>query len=125
MSSGRILVVDDEPALAGAVADELRAQGYDVDEAQQSGPAIELALSRDYDLIVADLNMPGGGGRRLHRVLSERRPELAGRLLLMTGDARPEDDDLSLAGVACIEKPFTATALTAAAAEILRRARGA
>jgi DNA-binding response OmpR family regulator len=118
----RVLIVDDEPVLAAVLADAFRERGFDVDEVREVAAATELALSRGYDLIIADLGMPGGGARRLHRVLADRRPELAARMLLVTGDAPPEPDEFP-PGVICVEKPFTAIALAEAALDVIGRRR--
>jgi DNA-binding response OmpR family regulator len=77
----RILVVDDETALADAVARGLQRQGYAVDVAYGGAEALDKVELTPYDLICLDLTMPGMDGievcRRLRAMPSvpeRRRP---------------------------------------------------
>jgi two-component system KDP operon response regulator KdpE len=58
----RILVVDDEPQLLRALATNLRARGYEVDQAATGEAALTLAASHHPDLVVLDLGLPGIDG---------------------------------------------------------------
>jgi len=58
----RILVVDDEPQLLRALATNLRARGYEVDQAATGEAALMLAASHHPDLVVLDLGLPGIDG---------------------------------------------------------------
>ena len=58
----RILVVDDEPQLLRALATNLRARGYEVDQAPSGEAALMLAASHHPDLVVLDLGLPGIDG---------------------------------------------------------------
>jgi two-component system KDP operon response regulator KdpE len=58
----RLLVVDDEPALARALAINLRAHGYDVDVAASGRAALTAASTRLPDLVVLDLGLPDMDG---------------------------------------------------------------
>ena len=55
----RILVVDDEPQLLRALATNLKARGYEVDQAATGEAALILAASHHPDLVVLDLGLPG------------------------------------------------------------------
>ena len=54
----RVLVVDDEPQLARALAINLRARRYDVDVAGDGRTALDLAASKSPDVVVLDLGLP-------------------------------------------------------------------
>ena len=54
----RVLVVDDESGLAGALAINLRAHGYDVETAPDGRTALAAAAARPPDLVVLDLGLP-------------------------------------------------------------------
>ena len=70
--SGRILVVEDEPAISEAVAYALREAGYEVDEVGDGNAAVAAARDRRYDLMVLDLVLPG-------RARARRLPDARGR----------------------------------------------
>ena len=58
----RVLVVDDDPALARALSINLRARGYEVDTAGTGGGALRLAAARPPDVVVLDLGLPDMDG---------------------------------------------------------------
>ena len=65
----RVLVVEDEPALARALAITLRARQYEVDVAHTGAVALDLAASRPPDLVVLDLGLPDLDGMDVLRAL--------------------------------------------------------
>ena len=67
----RILVVEDEPDLAGAIATGLRREGYAVDVAPDGRSALERLPVTDYDLVCLDLNLPDMDGLEVCRQISE------------------------------------------------------
>ena len=71
--SRSILVVDDEPTILESTADLLRAEGYECDCAPDSRGAADLLSRTRYDLIIADIKMPGNTDLELIEAL----PELA------------------------------------------------
>ena len=58
----RVLVVDDEPQILRALSTNLRARGFDVDEAATGEAALELAARHRPDAVVLDLGLPGIDG---------------------------------------------------------------
>lgn len=82
----RILVVDDEDAVRSPVVRYLRRRGATVDEAANGLEALECIESDAPDVILADLRMPRMDGAALYCRLCEERPELAPRLVLISGD---------------------------------------
>jgi CheY-like chemotaxis protein/anti-sigma regulatory factor (Ser/Thr protein kinase) len=113
----RVLIAEDEPALRGLLARVLADAGYEVAAAEDGTKALE-DLDRDpFDLLLADVWMPGLTGLELlERVRASGRPL---RVVLMTGDSTPETVLASIRGQACsyIRKPFTPPELL----EIVRR----
>ncbi len=109
----RALVVDDEPDVAGALAELLVADGYAVEAALSGEAARSMLADAGFDLILCDLRMPGIDGRQLFNWLRQVRPELVGRLAFATGDALGRDTArfLAEAGRPVLEKPFTRSAL--------------
>jgi two-component system OmpR family response regulator len=118
----RILIVDDEVALAEALAAQLRDEGFEVDTAHNGADALRLARSGDYDAIVSDVLMPIMDGERLYEQLLSEKPRLAPRFIFMTAYStlmasvarrfvRSRDADL--------RKPFTEAQLLASLARII------
>ena len=60
--SGRVLVVDDEPQIRRALSVNLKARGYDVDQAASGEEALHLAAARHPDVVLLDLGLPGIDG---------------------------------------------------------------
>jgi CheY-like chemotaxis protein len=80
-----ILVVDDEPIVAGVIADVLGLEGYEVETAKNGREALERIATRSYDLILCDLQMPELDGAGLYHELERRQPSLLQRLAFVSG----------------------------------------
>jgi PAS domain S-box-containing protein len=108
----RILVADDEPAIAAIVSRILAENGYSVLEAHGGEEVMSIASSPgfDIDLLLTDSLQPRASGTDFAGRLSELRPGL--RILHMTGDgtAQPTAEH-GTEEVAVIAKPFTAQTL--------------
>ena len=79
---GRILLVDDDPALRLAVGDRLRHWGLVVTDAATGDEALDLARRQDFELIILDLAMPGRS--RLEVLDSLRRDECTADVVVLT-----------------------------------------
>ncbi len=109
---GRILVVDDENAVRGALKRILC--GHEVVEADSGEQARELlGGDQQFDVILCDMMMPRGSGIELHQWLSEHFPLLARRVVFVTGGAFTPGARGYLEKVEniSIEKPFDSTNL--------------
>jgi two-component system cell cycle sensor histidine kinase/response regulator CckA len=73
-----VLVVEDEPSVLMIIGRVLREQGYRVLEAPHGQDALAIAAdpATRIDLMIADVVMPGLGGRELATRLAERRPDV-------------------------------------------------
>ena len=116
-----VLVGEDEPALAHAVADALTDAGYHVERAADGEEALEWIGARVFDLVICDLKMPKLDGPSFYRVLCERKPVLARHVLFVTGDVAGTDSERFLAETGCrwLPKPFRLNDLLRAAHEVL------
>ena len=103
-----ILVVDDEPVVAGFMADVLATEGHEVDMARNGREALEKIAARSYDLIVSDLRMPKLDGVGLYRELEKGRPTLLGRLVFVSGgtELREYASFLEATHAPVLSKPF-------------------
>ena len=119
---GRILVVDDEPRM-GKALQRLLAPSHDVDVAHGAREALGLvAGGARFDVVLCDLMMPGMSGMDLHAELGRAAPEVAARMVFMTGGAYTAAAQLFLETVPNrrLEKPFKPEVLEALISEMLR-----
>jgi two-component system response regulator RegX3 len=116
----RILVVEDEPAIADAVEYALQSEGFDVDTAYDGDGALNAARAREYDLLVLDLMLPGLSGIEVCRRL---RDESAVPILMLTAKDSELDRVLGLEVGAddYVTKPFSVPELVARVRALLRR----
>jgi two-component system NtrC family sensor kinase len=112
------LVVEDEAALATAVAEALGDAGFGVHRAADGQEALALVRERAYDVIVCDLKMPRVDGVAFYRALGAEAPAAAARIIFMTGDVAGTDAERFLEESGCrwLAKPFRLS-------ELLRVAR--
>lgn len=69
---GRVLIVEDEPAILQVFARWIRKCGFEVEEAADGHAATELLQTATFDVVVSDINMPGMDGIELLRTVRER-----------------------------------------------------
>ena len=122
----RLLVVEDEPDLADAIAFGLRREGYAVDVTYDGGDALVKAAANPYDLICLDLNLPGVDGREVcRRVVTGERPNgrPRPRVLMLTARDSLVDRVRGLDDGAddYLVKPFALSELNARVRALLRR----
>ncbi|MDW6021515.1 ATP-binding protein [Mesorhizobium sp. BAC0120] len=107
----RALIIDDEPDVAGSLADILELMGLRSEIVSSWTSAPEVLAGIDPDIVFSDLRMPGKSGIAIYRELLAERPELARRFVLVTGDmigARAEIENLAAhLRPQLLEKPFS------------------
>jgi two-component system response regulator RegX3 len=120
VSVARILVVDDEPAIADAVGFALRREGYDVRIEADGRAALEAARSEAFDAVVLDLMLPEVAGTEVCRTL---RAESSVPILMLTAKSGEVDRvvGLELGADDYVTKPFSMAELTARVRAMLRR----
>ncbi len=123
----RLLVVDDEVVLIELLADFLKHAGHQVDYARNGHRALELATSRDYDVILTDLKMPGLDGQGLFERLCAIKPEMKNRFVFSTGDlANPKVQAFfEESGSHYLVKPFKLESVLAVLDQVVGRQRAA
>src|SRR5438046_2989424 len=82
----RLLIVEDEEAVRRPMARYLTRRGAEVDEAADGVEGLARLRAQPANVILADLRMPRMGGVELYAQLEEERPELAARVLFLSGD---------------------------------------
>ncbi|MBS7700906.1 MULTISPECIES: ATP-binding protein [unclassified Chelatococcus] len=111
--SGRVLIVDDEASIANFIAEALERDGADVTTVTSGYDAQTVLAEQPFDVVLTDLRMPGVGGERLVAFIAEERPDLDGRVVVMTGDALTSETTPLGEGVIMIEKPIDIDGLRA------------
>lgn len=121
LQGARVLLVEDENALATAVAEGLREAGLAVDHAGDGEEALMLVRQASYDLVVCDLKMPRVDGMMLYRAMAAVAPALRRRVIFVTGDVAGTDAERFLEESGCrwLAKPFRLADLLRAARETL------
>ena len=113
----RILVIEDEPSVAAFMRTALERRGYDVMPSASAADGLQLLATTDFRGVVSDFRTPGGiNGADLHDWVRRHRPELASRIVFITGDTASAETIklLQQNGTPCIEKPFRVQELMAA-----------
>jgi PAS domain S-box-containing protein len=120
-SEARILVVDDEEEIAALVRAMLESAGHEVSTAESGAVALELLAMARFDAIVSDLRMPDMDGAQLWREVVAHHPQLARRMLFVTGDTLSPGARQFLADARCpsLDKPFSKPDLLAKVADLL------
>lgn len=108
-----ILVIDDEPTIRKSVSRLLERAGYRVRTAGTGDEAMALVRSEHFDAAICDLHLPGVSGVKLCEQIWLASPDLAGRLIVTSGDLTGEgvDELVERSRVPAISKPFTAADL--------------
>lgn len=118
---GRVLIVEDEVALADGVARGLIAEGFEVEVVHDGVSGLERARAEDLDAIVLDIMLPGLNGYRVCRTLRE---EGIGTPILMLTAKQGEYDEAEALDTGAddfLSKPFSFVVLVARLHALLRR----
>jgi CheY-like chemotaxis protein len=104
----KILVVDDDEALAECVQEVLREAGYRVDTLTDSGEALGKisATPAEYDILISDNSMPHLTGSQL--IEQARRAGFVGKVVMYSGSVSPdEEEEFKTVGAdVVLRKPF-------------------
>jgi DNA-binding response OmpR family regulator len=121
----RVLVAEDEPLLAAAIAEWLREEPHAVDVATDGAAALERLAVNQYDVLVLDRDLPVVHGDEVCRQLVAS--ESATRVLMLTAAASVTDrvDGLGLGADDYLTKPFAFPELAARVLALGRRSRPA
>jgi len=104
----RVLVVDDEEPVGQLLARLLTQLGCQPTVVQSGAEALQILAHEHFDLILSDVKMPGMNGFELHQAILARDPDLAARVIFVTGDTLNVDTQAQIAqtGNPSLAKPF-------------------
>jgi DNA-binding response OmpR family regulator len=117
----RILVVEDEPALAGFLARAMRAEGYTVRIAQDGLDGERIALAEQVDLVVLDEMLPEKSGFDVLRDIRASKPDLPIIMLTARGTVEDRVNGLDLGADDYVTKPFSLSEVLARVCANLRQ----
>jgi two-component system alkaline phosphatase synthesis response regulator PhoP len=117
----RILVVEDDPYLAAGLVENLRAEGYTVDQAGDGRVALEQLGAQAYGLVLLDVMLPQIDGFTVCRTLRERGDNTPVLFLTARGDPADRVRGLEAGGDDYLPKPFHLKELLLRVRAILRR----
>jgi CheY-like chemotaxis protein len=104
-----VLLIEDEPAVMALVRAVLEGHGYCVVSTESGADALQLLANGNFHGVISDMRTPGGvDGAQVYAWIATHRPELASRLVFITGDMANEETAATLrrTGAPCVEKPF-------------------
>jgi len=121
ITTGRILVVDDDQGARDFMVSSLRADGHEVDASGNGFEALRLLGRKCYDLIVSDLMMPEVDGPTLYSAVASRWPSNPPHFLFVSGLANTAafEGFLKVIHAPLLPKPFKIGALRRAIKRIL------
>jgi DNA-binding NtrC family response regulator len=104
-----ILLIEDEASVRAFVRTALERRGYIVVQASSGAEGLEHLAEGEYAGVISDIRMPGSiNGADVHHWIKKNRPDLGGRIILISGDTANSETQTLLRDSAtpCIEKPF-------------------
>ncbi|MBZ5679431.1 MAG: response regulator [Acidobacteriia bacterium] len=121
-----VLLIEDEPAVMAYVQAALERSGYPVVCCESGVDALRLLETGDFLGVVSDMRTPGGvDGAQVHAWIAQHRPDLASKIVFITGDIANEETVATLrqTGAPCVEKPFRVQQFIDVVSRIMGRAR--
>jgi two-component system alkaline phosphatase synthesis response regulator PhoP len=121
----RVLIVEDEPAMALALRDGFQFEGFSVLSASDGAAGLRLAQQSELDLIVLDVMLPRLSGLEMCRQLRAAKSGVPILMLSARGQEADKVQGLELGADDYVTKPFGFAELLARAQALMRRARRA
>jgi CheY-like chemotaxis protein len=121
VAGAKILVVDDEPVVQDLLNEILSTEGCKVEIVENGSDALKRLGSKDYDVILLDVKLPGVSGTEIYEHIQRTAKSLASRVIFVTGDVMSADTMTYVlsAGIPYITKPFDAEQLLKGIGRIL------
>lgn len=117
----RVLLVDDEVALATTLASGLSGLGFDVEVAHDGVSALERATAGPFDVVVLDVMLPGLDGHEVCRALRAREVWTPVLVLTAKDGEHDETDAFDVGADDYLRKPFSFQVLVARLRALVRR----
>lgn len=118
---GTVLIVDDEKNIRLMIGKVLEGLGLDAEAAANGDEALSMAETRNFDLVLLDLRMPGTDGMEVLRRLRSGSKETKVAIITAHGTVDNAVEAMKLGAVDFIRKPFTVEELRRVVADALER----
>jgi DNA-binding response OmpR family regulator len=124
MPQQTVLTIEDDAPIRRGVVDALTYAGYTVLEAADGHEGRQMALRREFDLLLLDMVLPGVLGLDILREVRNVRPTLPVIILSARGEENDRVNGLRLGADDYVVKPFSVSELLARVGAVLRRSPG-
>ncbi|UCF78293.1 MAG: sigma-54-dependent Fis family transcriptional regulator [Candidatus Eiseniibacteriota bacterium] len=111
MASPKVLVVDDEKLLRWSVAEPLRKEGFEVQEAADGESALELVRRSRVDVILMDVRLPGKSGIEILRILRDEAHQSVVIMMTAFSEVREAVESMKLGAFDYLIKPLEPEAI--------------
>lgn len=101
----KVLLIDDEVALANTLAQRLKMRDFKVGTAYDGEQALSKLKEEEPDVVVLDLKMPGMHGMEVLREIKKTHPDIQVIILTGHGTDKDEEDAKRLGGFDFLKKP--------------------
>ncbi len=123
MNAGKLLIIEDDPAIMYGLKDNFSRAGYEVRTAVEGRLGLDLARSWQPDLLLLDLMLPGMDGYEICRELRKGESDIPVIMLTALGQEENVIRGLNLGADDYVTKPFSIQELMARVSAFLRRRR--
>ena len=106
MKKKKVLVIDDERIVLDSITKILKEEDLEVDVNLSGRQGLELALQKDYDIVLTDLRMPDIGGMRVLRDIKRAKPAMPVVMITGFGSVQSAVQAMKLGAAEYLEKPF-------------------
>ena len=120
MEKMHILVMEDDQTISAALDMILTEAGYDVDVAETGEAALELFSQKEFNLLIADLKLPGIGGMEVIRQIKEKEAKTQVIVITGVGTQPIAEEALALGAHEFLPKPFTDDQIKKAIDDVLK-----
>ncbi|HTI69261.1 MAG TPA: sigma-54 dependent transcriptional regulator [Candidatus Limnocylindria bacterium] len=103
---GKILLIEDDPGLSGALESVLKAEGFAITLARRGDDGCQLGLQEEFDTVLTDFRLPGMGGLEIVKRLHEHNPRLPIILMTAHGTTETAIEATKLGAFDYLLKPF-------------------
>ena len=120
-----ILLIEDEASVLAFIRAALERSGYRVAAVTTGAEALVLLESGQFLGVISDMRTPGGvDGADVHAWIAEHRPDMARRIIFVTGDIVNEETASTLrrTGAPFVEKPFRVQQLLSIVEQVFGKA---